>query len=85
MRGLGAVAVWWCSVVDRGEVGLVVSAAPERRDDVVDGVSSRLLADVADARVASQDAGAEALPVVWEWCAPVARHVPIMLGRRPGR
>ncbi len=55
VRGLGAVAVWWGAVVDRGEVGLVVRAVAKRWDDVVDGVGSGLLADVADASVAPQD------------------------------
>lgn len=65
VSGLGAVAVRWDAVVDRGEVGLIVCATPERRYDVVDGVSSGCPADVADACLALQDAGAESLPVRW--------------------
>jgi len=73
-RGLGAVAVWWGAVVDSGQVRLVVRAAPERRNDVVNGVGSRSLADVADASVALQNTSAEALPVRWEWGAAVSGH-----------
>jgi hypothetical protein len=42
------------AVVDRREVGLVVRAASERRDDVVYRIGAGLLADVADAGVTTQ-------------------------------
>lgn len=71
---LGTVAVWRDTVVDRGEIRFVVTSSTERRDDMVDGVSTWLLADVADASVASHDAAAEALPVWWERGAAVRRH-----------
>ena len=68
------MAVWWGAVVDSGQVRLVVGAAPERRDDVVNSVGSGSLADVADASVALQDTSAEVLPVRWEWGAAVSSH-----------
>ncbi len=76
--GLRAMAVWWGAVMDSGQVRLVVRAAPERRNDVVNGVGSRSLADVANASVAPQDTSTEALPVRWEWGTAVASHAPIV-------
>lgn len=63
--GLCAVAVRRDSVVNRGEVRLVIRATSERRDDVIYSVGAALLADVADASVASQNASADVLPVRW--------------------
>lgn len=52
VRCLGAVAMWWGAVVDRGEVRVVIGAAAERWGDVIDRVCSGLLADVTDAAIA---------------------------------
>jgi hypothetical protein len=75
---LVAVAMRWDAVVDRREVRRVVGAASERGDDVVDRVSSGLLADVAGASVASQDAGAESPPVRRQGCTAVPAHAAIV-------
>jgi len=78
------MAVGWNAVVDRGEVGLVVGTAPERRDDVVNSVGSGLLAGVADTSVALQDVRTEVFPVPRERRAAVASHAAILsiLGAR---
>jgi len=76
--GLGAVAVWWGAVVDSGQIRLVVGAASERWDDVVNSVGSGSLADVTDASVAAQHTSAEALPIRWQWCAAVSGHTRIV-------
>jgi len=74
VRSLGAVAAGWGAVVDRGQVRLGVCSTSERRDDMVNGIGSGLVADVADASVALQNPGAEALPVGWQRGAAVSGH-----------
>lgn len=64
--------------MDRGEVGLVVRTTSEGRDDVVNRVSSGLLADVADASVALQHPCSEAFPVWRKWSAAVSSHALIV-------
>ena len=54
VRRLRAVAVRRHAVVDRREVRLVVCPSTERGNDVVYRVGARLLADVADASVATE-------------------------------
>lgn len=78
-RGLRAMAVWWGAVVDRSEVCVVIGAAAERRDDVVDGVCSGLVADVTDPAVPPQYLRAKALPVPWQRGASVSSHAWIVL------
>lgn len=77
--------MWWDPIVDRGEVRFVVRAATKRWGDVIDGVCSRLLADVADASVALQDAGSESFPVPWQRFASVSGHARIVLLRASDR
>ena len=78
VRRLGSVTVRWHAVVDRREVRLVVCSALERRDDVIHGVGSRVLADVADASVSAQDPRTQSFPVRWQRCAAVSGHARIV-------
>jgi len=71
--------------MDRREVGLVVGTTTERRDDVVNAVRTGLLADVADASVAPQNACAKALPVRRQRCGAVSGHTRIVPRRRAPR
>lgn len=71
------------AIVDRGEIGLVVRATTERGDDVVYGVSARLLADVADARVATKHVRPQSLPVRREREGAVSHEAMVPLDIAP--